>query len=89
MAAYVAYFAFVFVLMRWWRQAEFTRESRLSLWRVVVAVCCAWLVHLFWWFPQPAGMMVAGVIAFTTQLSSPWLPPSQRRALNVDVGTTA
>jgi hypothetical protein len=89
MAAYVAYFAFLFVLMRWWRQAEFTRESRLSLWRVVVAVCCAWLVHLFWWFPQPAGMMVAGVIAFTTQLSSPWLPPSQRRALNVDVGTTA
>jgi hypothetical protein len=83
-AAYVTYFAFLFMIIRWWRQAEYTRESRLSLWRVVTAVFCAWLVHVFWTFPQPAGMMVAGVIAFTTQLASPWLPPSQRRVLNVD-----
>jgi Protein kinase domain len=89
LAAYVTYFAFLFLIMRWWRQAEYTREARLSLWRVVTAVFCAWLVHVFWSFPQPAGMMVAGVIAFTTQLASPWLPPSQRRALNVDVGPTA
>ena len=89
LAAYATYFAFLFVIMRWWRQAEYTREARLSLWRVVTAVFCAWLVHVFWSFPQPAGMMVAGVIAFTTQLASPWLPPSQRRALNVDVGPTA
>jgi eukaryotic-like serine/threonine-protein kinase len=89
LAAYVTYFAFLFMLVRWWRQTEFTREARLSLWRVVVAVFCAWLVHLFWSFPQPAGMMVAGVIAFTTQLSSPWLPPSQRRAPIADVGQVA
>jgi hypothetical protein len=89
LAAYVTYFAFLFMIVRWWRQAEFTRESRLSLWSVVTAVFCAWLVHVFWAFPQPAGMMVAGVIAFTTQLASPWLPPSQRRSLNVDAAVAA
>jgi hypothetical protein len=85
LVAYAAYFAFLFMLVRWWRQAEYARDARLSLWRVVTSVFCAWLVHLFWWFPQPAGIMVAGVIAFTTQLASPWLPPSQRRVLSADI----
>jgi hypothetical protein len=80
---YATYFAFLFLFVRWWRQAEFTRESRLSLWRVTTSVFAAWLVHVFWWFPQPAGMLVAGVVAFTTQLASPWLPPSQRRVFDV------
>ena len=88
-AIYATYFAFLFMLVRWWRQTEFTRDARLSVWRVVTCVFWAWLVHVFWWFPQPAGMMVAGVVAFTTQLASPWLPPSQRRALSVDVAATA
>lgn len=81
LAVYVTYFAFLFVLLRWWRQAEFTRASRLSLWSVAVCIFWAWLLQFFWWFPQPAGMMVAGVTSFATQMSSPWLPPSRRRAL--------
>ena len=89
LAVYATYFAFLFMLVRWWRQTEFTRDARLSVWRVVTCVFWAWLVHVFWWFPQPAGMMVAGVVAFTTQLASPWLPPSQRRALSVDTAQVA
>lgn len=81
LVVYVTYFAFLFLLLRWWRQAEFTRSSRLSLWSVAACVFSAWLLQLFWWFPQPIGMMVAGVIAVSTQLASPWLPPSRRRAL--------
>jgi hypothetical protein len=80
--SYVAYFAFLFLLARWWRQAEYTRTTRLSLWTVVVCVGAAWLLHVFWWFPQPTGMMVAGVMAMATQLASPWMPPSQRRAIS-------
>ena len=76
---FVTYFAFLFVLLRWWRQAEYTRNQRLSLWSVAGCVFWAWLLQCFWWFPQPAGMMVAGVTAFATQLASPWLPPSRRR----------
>jgi hypothetical protein len=88
LAMYVTYFAFLFVILRWWRQAEFTRNQRLSLWSVVVCVFWAWLLQFFWAFPQPAGMLVAGVTAFATQLASPWLPPSRRRALSQEVEQT-
>jgi hypothetical protein len=81
-AMYVAYFAFLFLVPRWWRQAEFTRGVRISIWSVICCVGWAWLLHIFWWFPQPLGMMVAGVTALATQLASPWMPPSQRRALS-------
>jgi hypothetical protein len=82
---YLAYFAFLFLVPRWWRQAEFTRESRLSLWSVIVMVGWAWLLHIFWHFPQPLGMMLAGVIGISTQLASPWMPPSRRRALAAEI----
>jgi hypothetical protein len=88
LAVYVTYFAFLFLLVRWWRQAEFTRNQRLSLWSVVICVFWAWLLQFFWYFPQPAGMLVAGVTAFATQLASPWLPPSRRRALSAEVEPT-
>ncbi len=79
---YVAYFAFLLLLPRWWRQTEYTRGTRMSLWCTLTCVFTAWLLHIFWWFPQPTGMIVAGVIALTTQLASPWMPPSQRRAIS-------
>jgi hypothetical protein len=82
---YVAYFAFLFVLLRWWRQAESTRYARLSMWSVLVCLFWAWLLHIFWWFPQPTGILAAGVIAMSIQLASPWMPPSQRRALQTEV----
>jgi hypothetical protein len=82
---YIAYFAFLFLLPRWWRQTEFTRDRRMSLWWITVCVGWAWLLHIFWWFPQPTGMLAAGVIAMATQLASPWMPPSRRRALSVEV----
>ncbi len=81
-AVYVAYFAFLFLVPRWWRQTDFTRGARLSIWYTVTCIVWAWLLHMFWWFPQPLGMMTAGVISVATQLASPWMPPSQRRALS-------
>jgi serine/threonine protein kinase len=84
-AYYIAYFAFLFLLPRWWRQAEWTRSGRVSLWWVIGCVLWAWVLHVFWWFPQPAGMMVAGVIALSTQLASPWMPPSRRKALAAEI----
>ncbi|MEM9185007.1 MAG: serine/threonine-protein kinase [Planctomycetota bacterium] len=80
-AASVAYFACLFLALRWWRQAEYTREKRLSLLSVIGCVFFAWLLHIFWWYPQPTGMAVAAIVAVTTQLASPWLPPSKREAL--------
>jgi serine/threonine protein kinase len=84
-AVYLAYFAFLFLVPRWWRQTEYTRDARLSLWWVFVAAGWAWLLHIFWWFPQPTGIMAAGVIAVATQLASPWMPPSRRRQLAAEI----
>lgn len=74
----IAYFASLLVALRWWRQAEWTRERRLSLWSIALCVGFAWLLHIVWWYPQPTGMAVAGIVAAATQLASPWLPPSRR-----------
>jgi hypothetical protein len=70
------------VVPRWWRQTEYTRNTRMSLWCVFSCVFIAWLLHIFWWFPQPFGMIAAGIISLSTQLASPWMPPSQRRAIS-------
>jgi len=78
---YVAYFAFLFVALRWWRMAEWTRSSRVSLWSIAFAGFVGWALTFLWWFPQPTGMLLAAAIAFTVQLSSPWLSPSERREL--------
>ena len=85
LSMYVTFFACLLVIPRWWRQAEFTRSVRLSLWWVVSSMFVAWLVHLFWWFPQPSGLLVAGTIALATQMASPWMPPSRRRALAEEI----
>lgn len=80
-AKFVAYFAFLFVLLKWWRQAEFVRPARVNLWSLAWCGFVAWGLHFFWWFPQPLGLLLAVVIALSVQLSSPWLPTSRRQAL--------
>ncbi len=76
-----AYFAFLLVLLRWWRQAEYDRPTRVSFWSIFACASTAFLLTIVWWFPQPIGAVLAGMIAFTTQLASPWMPPSKRREL--------
>ena len=80
-AVFLAYFGFLFVLIRWWRQADYTRTHRVSLWSVAWCGFAAFLLHYFWWFPQPTGFLLFVLIAFTTQMSSAWLPTSRRRLM--------
>jgi serine/threonine protein kinase len=78
---YAGYFALLFVLLTWWRQAEFLRGVRVNLWTVLWCALVAWGLHFLWWFPQPLGLLLAATIAFTVQLSSPWLSASRRQEL--------
>lgn len=78
---FTGYFAFLFVLLAWWRNAECSRANRVSFWSIVWCCLVAWMLHFVWWFPQPLGLLIAGATCFTVQLASPWMPPSQRRAL--------
>ncbi len=71
----VAYFGFLMTIIRWWRQTDPLRSTRLSVWRTIFTVAIAWLVSLLWPFPQPWGLMVAGAMSAGVQLASPWFDP--------------
>jgi len=76
--AYMACFGTLFLLMRWWRQADPLRVSRLSIWPLVVSTAMAGVVAAAWHFPQPWLPMVAVCVAVSVQLASPWVHPSKR-----------
>jgi hypothetical protein len=79
--AFLAYFGFLFLIVRWWRLADPARSTRLSIWHTAVAVFCSLVLTIFWPFPQPWGVMVAATIAISVQLASPWLSPTERASL--------
>jgi len=70
---YLAYFGFLFPVLRWWRMAEPSRWTRFSLLSTLLCVGWALLLWLAWPFPQPWGMMAAATIAVSVQLASPWV----------------
>jgi hypothetical protein len=76
---YLAAFGGMFVLLRWWRQADPLRFTRMSLWSLFICGLSAWWVGSFSSFPQPWLIMAACGISVSVQLASPWLHPSQRR----------
>lgn len=72
--AYLAYFAGTYAILRWWRQGDPLRATRLSLWTIAVVVGCAVVLP----FPQPWGFMLVMTISLAVQLSTPWLSPPRR-----------
>jgi hypothetical protein len=79
LAGFLVYFGGLLVALRWWRQADPLRTTRVSIWSVAVAGLWAWVLHLFWTFPQPLGLLLAAVIAVGVQLSAPWVDPKDPR----------
>ncbi|MEM9659572.1 MAG: hypothetical protein AAF961_14530, partial [Planctomycetota bacterium] len=78
---FAAYFAFLFAILRWWKLGECVRSVRVSFWSILKCGLVAWLLVFVWWFPQPIGVLTAIVVAFSVQLSSPWLSPRRRREI--------
>jgi hypothetical protein len=76
--AYLTYFGFLFFIMKWWRQANPLRHSRLSLWSVAVTVFCAGVANMLWPLPQPWGLMLAATISISVQMASSWIPIRDR-----------
>jgi Na+-transporting NADH:ubiquinone oxidoreductase subunit NqrB len=70
--AYLAYFGGMFAVVRWWKQADPLRKTRLSVWATGTCVLVAAIVDSVWRFPQPWGMMVAAIISISVQLVSPF-----------------
>lgn len=76
--AFIACFGTMFLLVRWWRQADPLRSTRMSLWSMIVCVLVAWLTANLWEFPPTWLMMVACAISVSVQLASRWLHPRER-----------
>ncbi|HEX3728025.1 MAG TPA: hypothetical protein VHV08_17360, partial [Pirellulales bacterium] len=72
--AYLAYFAALYFVISWWRQADPLRYSRMSMWTAAVCVFWAWAINWLCPFPQPWGLMVAAIISISVQLASPAVP---------------
>ena len=78
---YVAYFGLLFLIVRWWRQADPLRTSRLSIWFALVCVFWAGMLSLvppFKDFPPSWGMILVANTSIAVQLGSPWLDPRRR-----------
>jgi serine/threonine protein kinase len=75
MGAFMAYFGGLFAVMRWWRQVDPVRASRVSIWSTCLVVLVALLVHTVFAFSQPWGLMIAAVTSISVQLSSQWIRP--------------
>ena len=89
---YVAYFGLLFLIVRWWRQADPLRTSRLSIWYAVVCVFWAGMLSLippFKDFPPSWGMVLAANTSIAVQLASPWLDPRRRTARPAVASPTA
>ncbi len=76
--AYMAAFATLLAVLRWWLNADPLRGTRLSLWSLLVTVVFANVIATAWQFPQPWLMMVAACMSVSVQLSSPWVPTYAR-----------
>jgi hypothetical protein len=69
--AHSAYFAFLLLVPAWWWQADGSRRRRVSFWTVAMMAGWAYVLSIFWTFPQPWGMLVAAGISLVTQLATP------------------
>lgn len=77
---FLAYFATLFVVLRWWRIVDPIRKTRFSLWATIV---CALLAMLIPW-QIPWGFLLAVTISVAVQLSAPWMSSSQRARFRHD-----
>jgi len=71
LAAYLAAFGSLFLVLRWWRQTDPHRLSRLSVAATVVSGLVGWVVAAVWLFPQPWLMLIACSTSVSAQLASP------------------
>ncbi len=69
---FLAYFGFLFPVLRWWKLADPQRRSRVGLWRTATYGLWAFVLCLFWRFPEQFAVVTATSMALAVQLASPW-----------------
>ncbi|MCA9267836.1 MAG: hypothetical protein KDA41_05170, partial [Planctomycetales bacterium] len=77
LAAYMAFFGGLFVILRWWVQAEALRGARVSVWTTALSALWGFILP----FPQPWGVLLATTISLAVQLAAPWIGGAERADL--------
>ena len=72
---FLAYFGFLFPVLRWWKLADPERRRRVGLWRTAAYALWAFVLCLFWRFPEQFAVVTATSMALAVQLASPWTDP--------------
>jgi hypothetical protein len=76
-SAYLVYFGGLFVILRWWLQADPLRSSRLNLWSLILSGLWGLILP----FPQPWGLLLAVAVSLSVQLAAPWVSADDRTRL--------
>ena len=74
LTTFLAYFATLFVVLRWWRQVDPLRKTRFSLFATALCLLVAMLIP--WQIPW--GFLLAATVAVSIQLSAPWMNSADR-----------
>jgi hypothetical protein len=87
-ACYLSFFGLAFFALRWWKMADRRRSQRFSLFSVLAAGICGYVLVLLHLLPQtsaPAGIGALVMAAAIVQLVSPWdePPPPRNRRLRL------
>jgi hypothetical protein len=77
---FLAYFGFLFPVLRWWKLADPQRRTRVGLWRTAAYGSWAFVLCLFWHFPEQFAVVTAVSMALAVQLASPWTDPNPHSA---------
>ena len=79
MWGYVAFFGCLMGAVRWWRQADPLRSTKLGLWRTAACVLGALVVQVF--IPFPSGFLIAVTMAVAIQIAAPFVDREERKLI--------
>ncbi|MBA3315995.1 MAG: serine/threonine protein kinase [Planctomycetaceae bacterium] len=79
LAAYLAFFGMLFLLRRWWWQADAYRPKRLKVSSALFTALLGYVLTAIVYFPHAWGIVWAVVISCVVQLAAAWTPPEDRR----------
>ena len=79
--AYLIFFAVLFGILRWWRQSDPIRRTRMSILSVAVCLVVAAVFSHLLSLPLTGNCILAVVISVSVQLASPWFHPNNREEI--------
>lgn len=79
--AYLIFFAVLFGILRWWRQSDPIRRTRMSILSVAVCLVVAAVFSHLLSVPLTGNCILAVVISVSVQLASPWFHPNNREEI--------